>query len=147
MTNPAARGARRTKPIQRIGHAAATLLVAAAIAVAGLPAATGSAKAAIDHLRLTFAPTQTAVPQAQRSPLATIVGLLRDDPSARVRVTAFAAANDPGLARRLSLSRGLSVRGFLIDSGVGAERIHLRALGADNVQGPADRVDIVITHP
>lgn len=147
MTNPAVRGARRSTPIHRLGHAAAALLAAVAIAVATISAFTVPATAAVDRLRLTFAPTETSIPDDQRAPLAAVAGFLRDDPGARVRVTAFAAAADDSYARRLSLSRGLSVRAFLIDSGISADRIHLRALGPDTDQGPRDRVDVVIVHP
>ena len=45
-------------------------------------------------------------------------------------------------ARRLSLSRALQVRSYLIDQGVRSTRIDVRALGANVPSGPADRVDI-----
>jgi len=45
--------------------------------------------------------------------------------------------------RRLSLSRALAVRAFLIDQGVRSTRLDVRALGDKTGDGPADRVDIV----
>ena len=47
-------------------------------------------------------------------------------------------------ARRLSLSRALAIRSFLIDQGVRSTRIEVRAMGNKVPEGPADRVDIVI---
>jgi outer membrane protein OmpA-like peptidoglycan-associated protein len=46
-------------------------------------------------------------------------------------------------ARRLSLSRALAVRTYLIDQGIRSTRMDVRALGATADQGPLDRVDIV----
>ena len=45
-------------------------------------------------------------------------------------------------ARRLALRRALSVRRELIDHGIVAERIQVRALGGTSDSGPQDRVDI-----
>ena len=60
---------------------------------------------------------------------------------------------DPGLwrqsrrqgsdARRLSLKRALAIRQVLIDDGVPAERIDVRAMGGADDRGPADRVDVL----
>ena len=49
-------------------------------------------------------------------------------------------------ARRLSLARALAVRSFLIEAGVNSTRIDVRALGAKNERGPADRVDLVVAN-
>ncbi len=48
----------------------------------------------------------------------------------------------PSKARRLSLSRALAVRAFLIDQGVRSTRMDVRALGDKVQDGPSDRVDI-----
>lgn len=47
-------------------------------------------------------------------------------------------------ARRLSLKRALSVRQLLIDDGVPADKIDVRAMGGVDDKGPADRVDVFI---
>ena len=47
-------------------------------------------------------------------------------------------------ARRLSLKRALAIRQVLIDDGVAAERIDVRAMGGADDSGPADRVDVYI---
>ena len=47
-------------------------------------------------------------------------------------------------ARRLSLKRALAIRQVLIDDGVPAERIDVRAMGGVDDTGPADRVDVFV---
>jgi len=60
-------------------------------------------------------------------------------------LTAYAgldAASSPREARRLSLSRALTMRDYLTTKGVSSARIDVRALGANVPSGDADRVDI-----
>ncbi|HEX4532652.1 MAG TPA: OmpA family protein [Rhizomicrobium sp.] len=47
-------------------------------------------------------------------------------------------------SRRLSLKRALSIRQTLIDDGVPAEKIDVRAMGGVDDRGPADRVDVYL---
>ena len=66
-------------------------------------------------------------------------------------VTAYAAGSpdDPSSARRLSLSRALTVRSVLINEGVPSMRIYVRALGASAptiADGPPDRADVTIAN-
>jgi outer membrane protein OmpA-like peptidoglycan-associated protein len=60
----------------------------------------------------------------------------------------MAYANAEGMtaskARRLSLSRALSVRSFLIESGLRSTRIGVMALGNKSPDKPKNRVDIKI---
>ena len=64
----------------------------------------------------------------------------------RIQLKAFAAgsAERPSTARRLSLSRALAVRSFLIEQGMRSTRIDVRALGVPADDGPADRVDVIL---
>lgn len=68
------------------------------------------------------------------------------DTSARLQLKAFAdAANgDSSSTRRLSLSRALAVRAYLIENGMRSTRIDVRALGTARDGGPADRVDVIL---
>lgn len=62
----------------------------------------------------------------------------------RLQIRAYAAnsAGDGGSgARRLSLTRALAVRQYLIDKGIRSTRIDVRALGAPS-DGSPDRVEI-----
>ena len=67
-------------------------------------------------------------------------------PNARVELQAFGGAKgDKGSdARRLSLKRALAIRQVLIDDGVSADRIDVRAMGGADDTGPADRVDVYV---
>ena len=64
----------------------------------------------------------------------------------RIQLNAYAGgtAETVGAARRLSLSRALTVRSFLIEAGVRSTRIDVRALGLATDEGPPERVDILL---
>jgi len=66
-------------------------------------------------------------------------------PASRIELQAFGGdRGDKGSdARRLSLKRALAIRQVLIDDGVSAGRIDVRAMGGAS-NGPADRVDIYV---
>ncbi len=67
-------------------------------------------------------------------------------PGARIELQAFGGPKgDKGSdARRLSLKRALSIRQVLIDDGVSADRIDVRAMGGVDDTGPTDRVDVYV---
>jgi outer membrane protein OmpA-like peptidoglycan-associated protein len=69
------------------------------------------------------------------------------DESARLQLLAYASGSGDAAsrARRLSLSRALAVRSYLIDKGVRSTRIDVRALG-NRVEGGGDpdRVDVIV---
>ncbi len=63
-----------------------------------------------------------------------------------LRITLIAYADNSGItpreARRLSLSRALTVRDYLTAKGISSSRIDVRALGANVPSGDPDRVDV-----
>ena len=65
------------------------------------------------------------------------------DAAVQIQILAYASGDDASKARRLSLSRALAVRSFLIDQGVHSSRIEVRALGNKVPDGSPDRVDLV----
>jgi outer membrane protein OmpA-like peptidoglycan-associated protein len=71
---------------------------------------------------------------------------LKAKPNSRMQVKAY--AGEPSLssskARRLSLSRALSVRSYLIKNGIRSTRIDVRALGNKTSVGAPNRVDLNI---
>ena len=73
-----------------------------------------------------------------------IVAMLADE-GARIQLMAYAGLEDGSAsqARRLSLSRALAVRGYLIERGVRSTRIDVRALGDNVAEGSPERVDVV----
>ncbi|APH54362.1 putative secreted protein [Granulibacter bethesdensis] len=64
-----------------------------------------------------------------------------------VTILAYApgTTDDPSTARRLSLSRALTIRSALIAAGMPSTKIFVRALGSNIGNGPADRADIIRT--
>lgn len=76
--------------------------------------------------------------------LAGVIEKLNADENQRVQLMAFAAGEDltSSKARRISLSRALSVRSFLIEKGIRSTRIDVRALGDKAENDPKNRVDV-----
>jgi outer membrane protein OmpA-like peptidoglycan-associated protein len=76
--------------------------------------------------------------------LATQLNAAMVGPNSRVQIHAYGGPKgDKGSdARRLSLKRALAIRQVLIDDGVPAERIDVRAMGGVDDTGPTDRVDV-----
>lgn len=86
----------------------------------------------------------TDLPESGRESLDRVAAVLVGNPGARATVRAYADGDgDANQARRTSLSRALSVRGYLIDKGVSSARIDVRALGNQYGEGRKDRVDVV----
>lgn len=69
-----------------------------------------------------------------------------DSGAARVELEAFGGppGDKSSDARRLSLRRALAIRQMLIDKGVPANRIDVRALGGADDRGDAERVDVYL---
>lgn len=69
---------------------------------------------------------------------------MQEDPDLRLELLAYASAENGSTsnARRLSLSRALAVRAYLIDRGIKTVRFIVRAQGDRFDSGPADRVDL-----
>lgn len=88
------------------------------------------------------------LPANGKSVLDQAVTQLKRDDEARLQIVAYASGGDDSgsQARRLSLSRALAVRSYLIDQGVRSTRMDVRALGNKSSEGPADRVDILVVH-
>lgn len=94
-------------------------------------------------LRIEFSENESALGQTARE---NIEAFSSDfvKRSGRLELRAYAGPphDTSSAARRLALRRALSVRRELIDNGVVAERIQVRALGGTSDSGPPDRVDI-----
>ena len=68
------------------------------------------------------------------------------DEKLRIQLLAYASgtAETASQSRRISLSRALAIRGYLIDQGVRSARMDVRALGYRSEEGPSDRVDVLL---
>lgn len=91
-----------------------------------------------------FKPTETALPLTMKDEMDKVVARLKADESTRVNIVSYAsaAADQASTARRVSLSRALAVRAYLIDNGVNNMRINVQAEGDKNNGGAPDRVDL-----
>lgn len=99
-----------------------------------------------DGFRIRFTPGTEEIGTEAGDLLSGLVERLAADGTSLIEIRSYAGAKpDPANARRLSLSRALNIRAFLIDRGVDSKRIALRALGNTSPPDqPADRVDLRI---
>jgi len=97
-------------------------------------------------VQLSFSKGQAKLPAQAVKKLNEVVRILSQKPSHRLQLLAYAdgASTSSSQARRLSLSRALAVRSYLIEKGVRSTRIDVRALGNQAKDSPADRVDVII---
>ena len=96
------------------------------------------------QIRLVFEESESKLPGSKKNDLKTLAGKLKDQSNLRLQLMAYAGGEklSASRARRLSLSRALSVRSFLIESGVRSTRIDVRALGNKTTEKPVNRVDL-----
>ncbi len=94
-------------------------------------------------LRIEFSENESALGQTAREQIETFSSEFARK-SGRLELRAFAGPphDTSSAARRLALRRALSVRRELIDNGIVAERIQVRAFGGTSDSGPQNRVDI-----
>lgn len=97
-----------------------------------------------DEYSLAFGADSFELSDNARRQLDQVITAMGRDDSLRIQLQAYAQGDgaNASKARRLSLSRALQVRSYLIDQGVRSTRIDVRALGSNVPSGPADRVDI-----
>ncbi len=115
------------------------------------PAQTASlgAAASTGQVSLPFGAGSAALGDDTKAALDSIASRADKDSSLRLQLLAYASGtgDTASRARRLSLSRALAVRSYLIDKGVRSTRIDVRALGNRLPGGgSADRVDVVVSH-
>ena len=97
-------------------------------------------------MSIEFKATETSVPLSVSEPLNKLAKQLIQNESQRLTLIAYASSSGDQVstARRVSLSRALSVRAFLIDAGVANLRINVQAEGDKNPGGNPDRVDLFV---
>ena len=98
-------------------------------------------------MQLVFANDATRLSAEAKNQLKLLAGNVKDKESVRLQLMAYAGGDklSASLARRLSLSRALSVRSFLIENGIRSTRIDVRALGNKTEIKPLNRVDLNLT--
>ena len=113
-------------------------------APAAQPETPTAAVPSLSDLSFEFEPTSSDLSPAAQKKLADLGALMKEAPEMRAQIRAYAKGDgDNSNARRMSLSRGLIVRSFLMEKGVKPTRLDVRALGADTDHAPIDRVDLV----
>ena len=95
-------------------------------------------------LRIGFGEAETKLPDTDKANLLILATAVRDKKDFRLQLLAYAGGKDlsTSKARRMSLSRALSVRSFLIDNGIRSTQIDVRALGNKTTEKPVNRVDL-----
>lgn len=109
------------------------------------PPATGSLSDG-DSLRIVFEADSSKLPQSARDALMGMATKMSSQNGLRLQLLAYAGTADTSAsaARRLSLSRALAVRSYLIENGVRSTRIDVRALGNKSTEEVSERVDITV---
>ncbi len=97
-------------------------------------------------LRVAFGATASKLPAAAKNDLKALAKKVKGKDNLRLQLMAYAGGKSlsSSKARRMSLSRALSVRSFLIENGVRSTRIDVRALGSKTTENPLNRVDVNI---
>ncbi|MDH3335152.1 MAG: OmpA family protein [Rhodospirillaceae bacterium] len=97
-------------------------------------------------MRVLFEPDTAKLPSVARDELSALVKNMGDNENLRLQLLAYAGGADmsASVARRLSLSRALAVRSYLIESGIRSTRIDVRALGNKTTDVDSERVDITV---
>lgn len=113
--------------------------------VASLPPA-GATLVGGQSLRVLFEAETAKLPTEARDELRDLAKSMVNQEGLRLQLLAYAggAKMSSSVARRLSLSRALAVRSYLIESGVRSTRIDVRALGNKTSDAETDRVDITV---
>lgn len=98
------------------------------------------------HMSVLFSTDETDLPNDARSALEALAQRMDKDPSLYLQLVSYAegSESDASKARRLSLSRALAVRSYLMNYGLRSSRIDVRALGNKAPDEPLDRVDLVV---
>ena len=119
-------------------------------AAATAPAAGATQVASAGALsRVLFTPGSADLTDGDKQTLAQLAARLGRDADSRIQLLAYAdgTPENESQARRLSLSRALAVRSYLIDQGIRSTRVNVQALGIKSAGGPPDRVDAMAATP
>ncbi len=124
-----------------------TIAVATPSAIPAPPPADAPPATPAAAIALAFDPADARLNETHRALLKSIAARLNEDSDASVQLLAYAQAENRSKARRLSLSRALAVRSYLLSQDVRNTRSEVRALGDQVPSGKPDRVDVVLQHP
>lgn len=108
-------------------------------------ASRGNTAVQVSEVQVLFNSSEAGLSGPAKTSLESVAQAMLEDDSSIVQLFAYAgqADIDATQARRLSLSRAMAVRAFLIGKGVRPARMQVRALGNKTTSGSPDRVDVV----
>lgn len=111
---------------------------------AALPKPAPKAAARPGSVSIAFSSGDTVLRDAGKARLNSLAKQLKGQPKVRMQLLAYAGGNElsASKARRLSLSRALAIRSYLIGKGLRSTRIDVRALGNKVPGGQPNRVDL-----
>lgn len=102
---------------------------------------------------LEFSKDGTELSGAAKSKLDGVIKSMQSDSSVRAQIRAYASGTPEtsGQARRVSLTRALAARSYILDQDIPATRLDIRALGngqagMDNPSGSMDKVEISLVN-
>jgi outer membrane protein OmpA-like peptidoglycan-associated protein len=101
--------------------------------------------AAPESMEIRFAAGDANLAEDGKARLDQLTDSLKANEASRLQLLAYAGEESPSKARRLSLSRALAIRSYLIAKGIRSTRIDVRALGDQIPGGNPNRVDLKIT--
>ena len=112
----------------------------ASLPPAAVPLAPGQA------MKVVYSAGATKLPSSVRNGLKALAGKMKGRDKLRIQLMAYAGGDglSASRARRISLSRALAVRSYMIESGVRSTRIDVRALGNKTSSAPVNRVDVMV---
>lgn len=117
------------------------------VATAAPTAPASAPKISGDGLRIPFEATSKSLPASASAQLDEVAKQMETNDKLRAQLLAYASDADgrsSADARRLSLSRGLAVRSYLIGKGIASTRMDVRILGNKASGEPRDRVDLTL---
>ena len=99
------------------------------------------------ELAIIFRSDKVRLTNTEQKKLEKLAIKLLNEPNQRLQLVAYATttSENASVARRLSLLRALKIRNILIEKGVSATTMSVRALGDRVKSDPPDRVDIIMT--
>ena len=110
------------------------------------PVSPPSSVATGSPLSIAFGSDSSQLPEDSKGRLDGVVRSMTGNDRLRAQIIAYAAgtSDTASQARRLSLSRALAVRAYMIEKGIASTRLDVRALGYQVEGGSPDRVDISV---
>ena len=99
------------------------------------------------HMLVVAFPIHSAIlPPGSKADLDALLKTLQEKPSLRVTVRAYGEGKVAGSARKLSLSRALAIRSYLVHNGIDSARVDIEALGNNDAKlGKSNTVSIDVS--